>query len=140
MCVWLWEKTEIHKRSYKPDLKSPQHVPPPPRSKGSGEEGRGAHERVPRLTGTGVLPDYTEIRWEIQFLWNILKLEVWLIDALIAPLSTCPLFTVDSSRCGLDSAMGQCAQRGKKKNLGRRENIILPSRRGLLLHANRACC
>lgn len=90
--------------------------------------------RVLRLTGTGVLPEYTEIRWEIQFLWNILKLEVWLIDALIAPLSTCPLFTVDSSRCGLDSAMGQCAQRGKKKNLGRRENIILPLRRGLLLH------
>lgn len=101
--------------------------------------GEGSARGVPRLTGTGVLPEYTEIRWEIQFLWNILKLEVWLIDALIAPLSTCPLFTVDSSRCGLDSAMGQCAQRGKKKNPGRRENIILLSLRGLLLHANRVC-
>lgn len=72
-----------------------------------GEEGG-----APRLTGKGVEPERTRIRWEIQFLRNILKLEVRLIGALIAALSTCPRFTVGPSRCGLDGAGGQRARGG----------------------------
>lgn len=79
-----------------PDLKSPQHapppLPPPSWSECSRRGGSRAHVRISRMTGKEVEPECTDIWWEIQFLWNMLKLEVGLIDALIAPLSTCPPF------------------------------------------------
>lgn len=79
---------------------------------------------------------YTEIQWEIQFLLNTLKLEVQVIDALIAQLSMCPFLhlqgepLVNVPWTVSMLSVCSCAQREreretkKKEEAGRSKNVI----------------
>lgn len=117
--MWLWEKTEIHKRSYKPDLKSPQHVPPPPRSKGSGEERRGGE----RTWRTSIDGDGGVARIHRDPMGNPISMEYIKIGSVAYWRANCSIIDVSPFYSRLQSMWsGQCngtmCTEGKKEESG----------------------